>query len=257
MTTQRLPVETTVCYHQRRPLARRLNKLASPFHQCVHCFSQSWCSLNKIRQFRNDNGSYLLLQLFSSRVAGLVRNYCLSKKLKAKKLKIGPRPYLRGLSSIHIGDNFSAGTGLWLEAITRYNDQTFTPRITIGKRVTVSQFAHIAATKNIEIGDGVLIGSRVTIIDHNHGQYQHTHSSPMSAPGNRPLDSDKQVLIGDRVWLGDGVVVAPGATIGEGSVIGANSVVIGHVPPFSVAVGTPAVVKKRFDFSTNQWSEAE
>jgi acetyltransferase-like isoleucine patch superfamily enzyme len=52
-------------------------------------------------------------------------------------------------------------------------------------------------------------------------------------------------------------VVTPGAIIGEGSVIGANSVVIGQVPPFCLAVGAPAVVKKRFDFSTNQWSEAE
>jgi lipopolysaccharide O-acetyltransferase len=66
-----------------------------------------------------------------------------------------------------------------------------------------------------------------------------------------------QTTIGARVWLGDGVVVTPGAIIGEGSVIGANSVVIGQVPAFCLAVGAPAVVKKKFDFSTNQWSEAE
>lgn len=186
-----------------------------------------------------------------------MRNYFLSKKLRAKKLNIGPGSYLRGLSSIRIGDDFSAETGLWLEAITRYNDQTFAPRITIGSHVRISQSVHIAATNCVEIGDDVLIGSRVIIIDHNHGQYRHTHSSPMSAPASRPLDSDLRVAIGARVWLGDGVVVTPGASIGEGSVIGANSVVVGNVPPFSLAVGAPAVVKKRFDFSMNQWSEAE
>jgi lipopolysaccharide O-acetyltransferase len=214
-------------------------------------------TLNQIRRFHNENGSYLSLQLLSGKAAGLVRNYCLSRKLQATNLKIGPRPYLRGLSSIRIGDDFSAETGLWLEAITRYGDQTFTPRIMIGRHVRISQFVHIAATNCIEIGDEVLIGSRVIIIDHNHGQYRRTHSSPMSSPSNRSLDSDLQVAIGPRVWLGDGVVVAPGATIGEGSVIGANSVVIGRIPPFSVAVGAPATVKKRFDFSTNQWSELE
>jgi lipopolysaccharide O-acetyltransferase len=213
--------------------------------------------LNRIHRFRTENGSYLLLQLLGGRATGLVRNYCLSKKLKVKNLNVGPRPYLRGLSSIHIGDDFSAETGLWLEAITRYNDQTFTPRITIGSHVRISQFVHIAATNSVEIADDVLIGSHVIIIDHNHGQYRGRPSSPMTSPASRPLDSDLQITIGARVWLGDGVVVAPGASIGEGSVIGANSVVIGCIPPFSVAVGAPAIVKKRFDFSTNQWSGAE
>lgn len=198
-----------------------------------------------------------MLQFLSSKAVGLLRNYCLSKRLRTKDLSIGPRHYLRGLSSIQIGPNFSAATGLWLEAITHYNDQKFTPRITIGSRVRISQFVHIAATNNVEIGDDVLIGSRVIIIDHNHGQYHGICSSPMNAPAVRPLDSDQQVSIGARVWLGDGVVITPGSTIGEGSVIGANSVVIGHIPPFSLAVGAPAVVKKKFNFSTNQWSKAE
>lgn len=216
-----------------------------------------WCLLSRTRRFRSENGAYLLLQLLGGKAAGVVRNYCLSRKLKAKNLNIGPRHYLRGLSSIHIGDDFSAETGLWLEAITRYRDQTFTPRITIGSHVRISQFVHIAATNRVEIGDDVLIGSGVIITDHNHGQYKRTHSSPMSSPASRPLDSDLQITIGARVWLGDGVVVTPGSSIGEGSVIGANSVVIGHIPAFAVAVGAPAVVKKKFDFSTNQWSEAE
>lgn len=213
--------------------------------------------LNRISRFRHDNGGYLLLQVLCGKIAGRVRNYCLSRKLKAANLNIGPRAYLRGLSSIRIGDDFSAQTGLWLEAITHYEEQTFTPQIIIGNHVRISQFVHIAATNRVEIGDDVLIGSRVIVTDHNHGQYRRTHSSPMSAPGSRLLDTDLQVTIGARVWLGDGVVVTPGANIGEGSVIGANSVVIGSVPPFSVAVGTPAVVKKIFDFSTNQWRDAK
>lgn len=152
-----------------------------------------------------------------------------------------------------MGEDFSAADGLWLEAITAYNEQIFKPTIVIGNHVRISQSVHIAATSSVEIGDHVLIGSRVIITDHNHGQYAKMHTSPSIPPVNRPLDCDRRVVIGRNVWLGDGVVVAPGATIGEGSVIGANSVVLGTIPAFSLAAGTPATVRKVFDFTTQEW----
>jgi len=213
----------------------------------------SWCVLSRIRRFYDENGIYIFCLLLGDKLARLGRNFCLSKKLRAKRLNVGAGAHLRGLSFIEIGEDFSAETGLWLEAITRYNNQVFTPKITIGSRVRISQFVHIAATNQVMIGNDVLIGSHVMITDHNHGQYSKGHSSPMIAPTNRPLDTDQQISIGDRVWLGNGVVVAPGSKIGEGSIIGANAVVTGHIPPFSIAVGAPAIVKKRFDFSINQW----
>lgn len=188
---------------------------------------------------------------------GLIRNKLLSQKLGVREIKIGPRGYLRGLSSIQMGEDFSAGDGLWLEAVTEYNRQAFRPKIVIGKHVRVSHFVHIAATNSIEIGDDVLLGSKVIIIDHNHGQYSKEHTSPQIAPALRPLDSDRRVVIGRNVWLADGVVVTPGSTIGEGSVIGANSVVIGDIPPFSIASGMPAKVKKTFNFNTAKWSHIE
>ena len=44
--------------------------------------------------------------------------------------------------------------------------------------------------------------------------------------------------------LGTGVNVLPGLTIGEGCIIGAGATVTKDIPPFSLAVGTPAIVKK-------------
>jgi lipopolysaccharide O-acetyltransferase len=155
---------------------------------------------------------------------------------------------------VEMGEDFTAGDGLWLEAITRYNQQSFSPTIIIGNHVRISHFVHIAATNLVEIGDNVLIGSKVMITDHNHGQYSKRHSSPHLAPSLRPLDLDRRVVIGRNVWLGDGVVVAPGATIGEGCVIGANSVVVGNIPAFTMAAGAPAKSRKIFNFDTNTWS---
>ena len=189
---------------------------------------------------------------------GVVRNYLISKKLGVKKIRLGPRSYLRGLSSIRMGEDFSAGPGLWLEAIARYKDQSFSPKIVIGDRVQISHYVHIAATHLVEIGDDVLIGSKVIITDHNHGQYSgDVHTSPLIGPTTRPLDQDRRVVIGRNVWLGDGVVVTPGSSIGEGAVIGANSVVIGTIPPFAIAVGTPATVRKTFNFDTGKWCDVK
>jgi lipopolysaccharide O-acetyltransferase len=54
-------------------------------------------------------------------------------------------------------------------------------------------------------------------------------------------------IIEDNVWLGEFVSILPGVTIGKGNIIGANSVVTQDIPPYSIAVGTPARVAKRFD----------
>jgi lipopolysaccharide O-acetyltransferase len=116
---------------------------------------------------------------------------------------------------------------------------------------------HIAATHFVEIGDNVLMGSKVVVTDHNHGQYSKDHTSPNIPPALRPLDHDRSVVIGRNVWLGDGVVVTPGSSIGEGAVIGANSVVQGRIPPFTIAAGVPAKIMKVFDFDTQKWTNVE
>ena len=214
--------------------------------------------LDRLRRFERENGLYVLGTTLLEFCNGAVRNYLLSQKFGVRKIRIGPRAFLRGLSSIQMGEDFSAGPGLWLEAITRYSGENFAPKIVIGNHVQINHFGHIAATHFVEIGDNVLMGSKVIITDHNHGQYARSpQTSPRIIPTERPLDRDRRVVIGNNVWLGDGVVVTPGSSIGEGAVIGANSVVLGSIPAFTIAVGIPATPRKTFDFDTEQWSNAE
>jgi len=207
----------------------------------------------RLGDFIRVNGPYLLAHELARRCGVSFRRKMLGGKIGGRSIVLGPRSFLRGLAHISIGQNFQAAEGLWLEAITTYAGQTFTPSIVIGKNVGVSRWSHIAATHHVEIGDGVLIGSRVIITDHNHGSYNGPYSSPEIAPALRPLDCDKKVVIGQNVWLGDGVVVSPGSTIGEGSVIAANAVVTGMIPPFTLAAGVPARPLKRYDFTTKEW----
>lgn len=54
------------------------------------------------------------------------------------------------------------------------------------------------------------------------------------------------IVIDDDVWIGTGVKVMDGVHIGRGSVVGAGAVVTRDMPPFSIAVGSPArVIRKR------------
>jgi len=53
--------------------------------------------------------------------------------------------------------------------------------------------------------------------------------------------------IGNDVWLGTGSIVNRGVTIGDGALIGANAVVTNDIPPYAIAIGSPArVIKYRF-----------
>lgn len=60
-------------------------------------------------------------------------------------------------------------------------------------------------------------------------------------------DTKYKVMIGNDVWMGYNVCVKEGVTIGDGAIIGAKSLVTHDIPPYAVAVGTPArVIKYRF-----------
>lgn len=53
---------------------------------------------------------------------------------------------------------------------------------------------------------------------------------------------DGEFQIGNDVWIGANVTSIRNITIGDGAVIGANSFVNKDVPPYAIAVGSPAKV---------------
>jgi acetyltransferase-like isoleucine patch superfamily enzyme len=52
----------------------------------------------------------------------------------------------------------------------------------------------------------------------------------------------REVTIGNDCWIGGNTIIMPGIKIGNGCTIGAGSVVTRDIPPFSVAIGSPARV---------------
>ena len=80
--------------------------------------------------------------------------------------------------------------------------------------------------------------------------YFFTTSHKRAESGNRVFDGytiPKPIYIGRHCWIGCNVVVTGGVNIGEGTTIGASSVVTHDVPPFSLAAGNPAIVKKHYN----------
>jgi lipopolysaccharide O-acetyltransferase len=212
-------------------------------------------STQGLYEFINENGIYLLLDEMVEKIAIAVRSALLGHMLKTQGLRIGPNSRIRGLAHMRIGSDFHAGRGLWLDAITRYRDQIFSPQINIGEGVRVSHWVHVAATHHIDIGDNCLFGSGVLVTDHTHGRYSRFHDSPHTPPWARELDNDRSVVIGNNVFLGDGVVVLPDVEIGAGSVVGANSVVTKNIPPLVIAAGVPATPIKRFCIERKEWKD--
>lgn len=164
---------------------------------------------------------------------------------------IGHRPTINGRKYISLEKNFGARSNFWIDAIDFYNGIHYCPRIIIGNNVSFGDFCHVASINAVTISDNVLIGSKVHISDHSHGDYSSAAQSPPDCPPMlRPLFSKGPVFIGSNVWIGDNVTIASGVTIGSGSVIGANSFVNKNVPSNVIAGGVPAKVKRRFEGSS-------
>ncbi len=208
-----------------------------------------------IRNLHSTSGPCIAFSHLCARLMSRLRGAVIGSRCGSMNIHIGPHAYLRGLSCIRIGAGFETAEGLWLEALTFFNDRSYTPKIVIGERVHISRWSHIAAVNHVEIGPDALIGSNVLITDHSHGSYSGAmQSDPRIVPMQRDLVSKGPVIVGRSAWIGDGVVITPGCTIGEGSIIGANSVVTANIPQFTIAAGVPARCIKTFDFDAKIWT---
>lgn len=108
--------------------------------------------------------------------------------------------------------------------------------LSVGEGVSINGGSYISVLDCIEIGDHCRIGEYCSIRDNDH-----KFSDPDILVKRQGMAVAK-IKIGRDVWLGRNVTVQKGVEIGDGSVIGANTFVNKNIPPYSVAVGTPARV---------------
>ena len=152
-------------------------------------------------------------------------------------MRLPARGAQRPSSQIAIGERVFVGRHAWI------NLTSADARLRLGDGVVIGNSFTVGCGASIDVGDGVMMSDRVTILDQLH-DFRSWVAEAVAA-GRDPvcdwgLTDAAPVAIGSGTWLGIGVVVLPGVTIGKGCAVGANAVVTRDLPDHSVAVGVPA-----------------
>jgi len=151
---------------------------------------------------------------------------------------------LDGAVNISIGFGTFFQKGLWLYSV---GIDCLPAKLEIGNRCVFGYNNHITCVRAVYIGDKVLTANNVFISDNIHS------FSDVNTPIiDQAVAFKANVSIGDGSWLGENVCII-GASVGKNCVIGANSVVTKDIPDYSVAVGAPAKVIKKYDKNSGKW----
>lgn len=162
---------------------------------------------------------------------------------------VSPFVVITNLDCISIGRGTRICKGVEMYAISSYQDQCFSPEISIGDDVRIGRNCVIAATAHLSIGNQTTVGNCAYIAGGRHA-YEDTTQGVLT----QPL-VEGSVKIGQRVWIGHGAFIASvgDIEIGDNVVIAANSVVTKSVPSFTVVAGVPAKAVKRYDERERAW----
>jgi|SRR5579872_514672 len=150
---------------------------------------------------------------------------------------------------VAIGSQVIVERDVWLNI--PFLPEKIDPILILGDGCNIGRRCMISAQNRIEIGRNVLMAPTALLMDHNHA-YENVNV-PIVDQGNT---TGGRIRIEEGCWIGYGasVVCSDGELIvGKNSVIGANTTVTRSVPPYSVVVGNPARVVRRFDPSKGQW----
>ena len=148
---------------------------------------------------------------------------------------------------ISVGRDVTIFNDARIEGIYRHFEQKFSPNIVIEDGVSIQQRVHITAADTLIIGKNTMISFDVSIQDTDH-EYQGIQKTIAS----QPLKVQK-TYIGENCFIGSGAKIQAGTILGKHCVIGTNAVVRGVFPDYSVIVGIPAKIIKRYNSVTKTW----
>jgi acetyltransferase-like isoleucine patch superfamily enzyme len=151
-------------------------------------------------------------------------------------------------NEIWLGNSVIIWNDVWLNI---HGDSENELRIVIDDNCTLGARSMISAKNSVHIERNVIFATSVLIQDHNHAYEDIT--LPIRDQGVTP---GGRIRIEEGCWIGQGAAIVCNEgelVVGRNSVIGANSLVTKSVPPYSVIVGNPGRVARRFDVARGVW----
>jgi acetyltransferase-like isoleucine patch superfamily enzyme len=201
---------------------------------------------------------YELVLLLSSWVPGALglvlrsKLYPLILGRVGRNVAFGANVVLRHPRKIVIGDNVVIDDNCCLDAKGTSNagiqlgDGVFLGRNTIlsckngdivlDEQANVGFNVEVFSAARVRVGKRVLIAAYTYLVGGDH-LYDRT-DIPVLEQGR----TARGIEVDDNVWLGAHVVITDGSRVGRDAIVGAGSVVIGEVPEYHIAAGTPARV---------------
>lgn len=170
-------------------------------------------------------------------------------KCKINNIKCIGKCYI-GSGKIINNGNFILGNKTIIRPSTDIYLHTKESNLKIGNNTEIGNHSTISSYANIIIGNGVLTGPHVFIADHNH---KYTDPNTPIYEQGIEIVHNASLQIDDGTWIGTNVVIVGNVHIGKNCVIGANSVVTKDIPDFSIAVGCPVKIIKKYNFNKQCW----
>lgn len=117
-------------------------------------------------------------------------------------------------------------------------------RLIVGDNCDLGWAGAISVARTVRLGNNVRLAPGCILA----GFPGHPIDAAARAAG-APDTEDQigDIILEDDVWLGTRVMVNAGVTIGRGTVVAQGSVVTKDLPPFVLAAGVPAVVKRQLE----------
>lgn len=177
-------------------------------------------------------------------MGGVIYNKYINEINNFKGIRFGrPVKAIKNPQYFRIGKGTGFGKLAVLTAWDFYEGVNYKPNISIGNNCWFGDYLHFSAIGNVTIGDNLVTGRWVSIIDNGHGETDiETLKIP---PAKRVLSYKGPIIIGENVWIGDKATILSGVKIGDGAVIAANSVVTKNVAAYSIVGGNPARIIKQ------------
>jgi acetyltransferase-like isoleucine patch superfamily enzyme len=174
---------------------------------------------------------------FISRGRKLSMHYtCDLSRLKAHRIKLG--------NSVRILEDVSID-------IVAPPDQDGEPLVVIDENVGIGPYCKISAKNCIHLERDIIIAQSALISDHSSAYEDGTQSR-----SEQGASEGGRIRIGQGCWIGRGAAIVcthGGLVLGRNCVVAANALVTRSFPPYSVIIGNPAGVIRRFDPEKNAW----